>query len=79
MLVKTNPVIIVTNVLTKKTVTLTPTSNTESSISRLIKSAKRDIDIVNNRRSGRVWPRFSKVFAGVDNSNIKYNVQYDVL
>jgi hypothetical protein len=75
MLVKSKPVVTVTNLVTKEFVTLIPTENTEASVIRLAKSARKDIAIVKGLRSGRIWPRFT-IFANTADNEIEITVQY---
>jgi DUF917 family protein len=75
MLVESKPVVTVTNLVTKEFVTLIPTENTEASVIRLAKSARKDIAIVKGLRSGRIWPRFT-IFANTADNEIEITVQY---
>lgn len=75
MLVQSKPVVTVTNLVTKEFVTLIPTENTEASVIRLAKSARKDIAIVKGLRSGRIWPRFT-IFANTADNEIEITVQY---
>jgi len=77
MLVQTKPVVTVTNLITKESVTLSPGENSEAAVIRLAKSARKDIAIAKGLRTGRKWPRFN-IFANVDDSDIEITVQYKI-
>jgi hypothetical protein len=77
MLEKTNPVVTVTNLVTKEFITLVTSKNTEGAVLRLVKSARKDIAIVKGLRSGRVWPRFN-IFANAADNEIEITVKYSI-